>query len=1655
MSSKSRGTRTMRAAFSVVSSLVLVLALAGGVAAAGGGTISVDHAAAAGGASGQSFTFDYVNDTDVAFAAGSLLSLTIPAGWTAPSTTAGAEGYVTIAGTGMCSPAVTIAGQKITVAQTCGVGDHVIIGYAKVTPPVATGDYAFTTQTTSGGIVTTLASSPTITVDTLAITFIKELCPRYSDVPANSSPDNIDHTGGHWAELNTTYGTGAGGHTVSPTPGPTGDIPAACAAAPGWSFELREGSKGKLIQTVTTAGSGGSSTVYLGVDDIAWGRGGGVWVYEVMSPAAGFGSLRCYRDVLNGDNEDYVGYVPMGINHAYCIAYNVAGPGISLTKRADTGTYTLGQTITYTYTVINTSNVPAGPAFTVADDKIDGGTPFTCDASSALSPNFGSLAAPSAGSSTTCTKQYVVKPEDISAGSITNTAKATYTLDGKSYESNEASVTVNAADLTLAKTADVSAFSKVGDVIAYTYTLTNTGNVTLSGPFTITDSNIATVECASAALSLAAGATTTCTATATATQADLDAGKVTNLATGHGFFGPGDSKTPIDSAQTSHTVNAAKLGIAKKADLPAFSKVNDKITYTYTLTNTGNATLVGPFTVTDSNIATVDCEKAALSLAAGVTTTCTATATVTQSELDAGFITNTATGHGFFVPHASKTPIDSAETSLTVNAIQGPALTISKSLDLASATTYGKVNDKITYKYTLTNSGNVSLTGPFTVSDTKIAGSIPCGSGSLAPLATTACTATYTVTQADINTGSVYNEATGQVTYGGKVVDSNTDHLTVNATQRPALTIAKVLDPTSTTTFSAVGNQITYKYTLTNSGNVTLAGPFTVSDTKIAGSIACGSGDLAPLATTTCTATYTVTQADLDAGKVTNLATGQAYFGTTPIVSGQATVTVKAKAGSQKPAMSLVKTAGQSSFNAVGQSLSYTYTLTNTGNVTLTGPFTVIDTKIGNIPCGTGSLAPGALPITCTATYSVTQTDIELGSVINWATGWATFGSFPVASNLAIVTVDAVQTASISVSKTANPKTYSNVGDQIDYSYVITNTGNVYLFGPVTLSDDKIVAPNSVTCLTNPALLKPGATVSCSAKYTITQTDINAGHVTNTAIGQVRRHLAGNATVTSSAQATVTANKPALTIAKTLDPASATTFSKVNDKITYEYTLTNSGNVTLTGPFTVSDTKIAGLIACGSGNLAPLATTSCTATYTVTQADINTGSVYNQAYATAKFQGTDVQSTTVDLTVNGPEHAPALAIAKTASPKTYSAVGDVITYDITLTNSGNVTLSGPFTVDDPMVTNLDCGTLPASLVPDDEIKCTASYTIKLADLNKGSVTNTATAHATFREAPVDSGTATAIANAVQGPALSIVKTASSTTYAVVGEIVHFAITLTNGGNVTLANPSVSDPTVADLACGEGQGMPTFLVPGQKVNCTASHTITQDDINAGSFSNTATGHAVLGETTVDTDPSTVTLQAVQGPKLDLKKAANQANFLQAGDKIDYTYTLTNSGNVTLTGPFSVTDDKITDPNAVTCPATPTSLAHGETIVCTATYTVTAADVSAGSVVNTASAGARFGDAKVGSDPKIVTVPVAAATPPSATPPAATPTPTPAGTEIVGGATATPARAATPPVTSSNGNSPTNDSLPLMIILIALAFGGLGLLAVQAQRGTIRR
>jgi hypothetical protein len=64
--------------------------------------------------------------------------------------------------------------------------------------------------------------------------------------------------------------------------------------------------------------------------------------------------------------------------------------------------------------------------------------------------------------------------------------------------------------------------------------------------------------------------------------------------------------------------------------------------------------------------------------------------------------------------------------------------------------------------------------------------------------------------------------------------------------------------------------------------------------------------------------------------------------------------------------------------------------------------------------------------------------------------------------------------------------------------------------------------------------------------------------------------------------------------------------------------------------------------------------------------------------------------------------------------------------------------------------------------------------------------------------------------------------------------------------------------------------------------------------------------------------------------------------------------------------------------------------------------------------------------------------------------ATPTPTPTYSQAIQGATGVP----TLPPTSSSSNGSNGNSAPLLALLICLAFGGLGLLAVQTQRRSIR-
>ena len=112
-----------------------------------------------------------------------------------------------------------------------------------------------------------------------------------------------------------------------------------------------------------------------------------------------------------------------------------------------------------------------------------------------------------------------------------------------------------------------------------------------------------------------------------------------------------------------------------------------------------------------------------------------------------------------------------------------------------------------------------------------------------------------------------------------------------------------------------------------------------------------------------------------------------------------------------------------------GQTMTYTYSLENTGNVTLAGPFTVAGDR-ATTTCGTPSLAPNA-QTQCSAPYTVTQSDVDAGSIANTVTATGSYSGAPVPSNTATATVTGTRTPALSLVITPSPTTFTDVGQPI------------------------------------------------------------------------------------------------------------------------------------------------------------------------------------------------------------------------------------------------------------------------------------------------------------------------------------------------------------------------------------------------------------------------------------------------------------------------------------------------------------------------------------------------------------------------------------------------------------------------------------------------
>ena len=200
----------------------------------------------------------------------------------------------------------------------------------------------------------------------------------------------------------------------------------------------------------------------------------------------------------------------------------------------------------------------------------------------------------------------------------------------------------------------------------------------------------------------------------------------------------------------------------------------------------------------------------------------------------------------------------------------------------------------------------------------------------------------------------------------------------------PALDIVKALtdapDPIT------AGSVLEYTITATNTGNLTLTNVIVTDDliTPTGGTTPCAS--VAPDATCTLIGTYEVTPEDVENGQVVNTATADSDQ-TDPPVDTELTTPV-----AQNPALELIKEAmlDDTSGNGLGdagETINYTITTTNTGDVTLTN-VVVIDSLLDNLVCVPtipATLAPGET-IVCTGSLVIQTVDLTSGAINNVAT---------------------------------------------------------------------------------------------------------------------------------------------------------------------------------------------------------------------------------------------------------------------------------------------------------------------------------------------------------------------------------------------------------------------------------------------------------------------------------------------------------------------------------------------------------------------------------------------------------------------------------------------------------------------------------------------
>ncbi len=592
-----------------------------------------------------------------------------------------------------------------------------------------------------------------------------------------------------------------------------------------------------------------------------------------------------------------------------------------------------------------------------------------------------------------------------------------------------------------------------------------------------------------------------------------------------------------------------------------------------------------------------------------------------------------------------------------------------------------------------------------------------------------------------------------------------------------------------------------------------------------------------------------------------------------------------------RPTCSIAVTKSCPAYSKAGDTVTYTYSVENTGIGTLylqsatdetNGTDGTVDLLTLAQSEGCGTLAPGA---TCTFTrdYVVDPSDPDT------LTNTVTFVYNENASGTGIEVTDSdvcsVQILHPEITVTKVCRDYARVGDSVEYTITIENTG------------DADLVFDSASDTFNPSLTLPAecsslaAGASCQLIYSRTVLETDPDPLVNTVT--VNYKLASkygefaNA-ISDTATCTTDIIHPALNVAK-----SCGAYARVGDDVHYSITVTNTGDVPL-DKSSISDTLLGTLTddaGCGA-TLAIGASCTINATRTVLETDPDPlPNTVTATYSLPSSYGISADYSANDSCSTDIIH-PAISVTKSCDA--YARVGDSVHYSITVSNTGDVPLD-KFSVSDTLLGDLSgeagCGATLAV-----GASCTINMTRTVLETDPDPLPNSATATyslpGTYNITASYSDSDSCSTDIIH-PALHVTKTCSE--YAIVGGSVDYTITVTNDGDVPLTKTSIADSLLGTLTGEAGCG--DTLTVGASCTITKSRTVLATDPDP--LPNTVVVHyglpAVYNITADYTSSDSCSTDIVH-PAMHVTKVCS--TYAIVGGSVNYVITVFNDGDIPL-------------------------------------------------------------------------------------------------------------------------------------------------------------